>query len=171
MALPYRKWTDEEIRERSVTPEGDYNFVIIDALRDKTKPGLDKNGNPKEIYDMLVIEFEFKDGNGVIKKQKDWIVFMDGMDWKLRHLARSTNTLELYENDTLDCHHLKNKRGLFSLGIKDFIGNDGTKKKMNFVKDYVSTEKTNIHPVKEIPPTKQNSIPAREEFINDDIPF
>lgn len=170
MALPYRKWTDSEIQERNVVEDGDYPFIIIDASMRKTKPGLDKNGQQKLIYDMMEVEFEFKDKNGVIKKQKDWIVFMDGIDWKLRHLASTTGNIELYDADELDCHHLRSKRGIFSLGIKDFTGTDGIKKKMNFVKDYVKLDQQKSIQ-REAPEQISKPGITKDDFINDDIPF
>lgn len=159
MALPYKKWTEEEIKDRNVSPEGDYKFLVIDAIRKKTKPGYDKDGNPKIINEMLEVDLEFSDNNGVLKKQKDWIVFIEGMDWKLRHLADATGTLNVYNDDELDCHHLKGKRGYLTLGIRDGEYN-GEKRKQNFVKDYVK---------KDVALSDVNAV--KDKDLNDDIPF
>lgn len=140
MSLGYNVWTEEDVKNRNVVDEGDYPFEIENIAKVKTQPGVDKNGNPKPIRDMLEIEFIFWDINGIVKKQKDWIVFMEGMDWKLRHLANTTGKLDLYEANELDIPHLQKAKGVFSLGIKEFKGKDGLMKKGNFVKDYVKKE-------------------------------
>ena len=152
MPLPYNRWTDEQIASRNVSSEGDYPFTIIGAVLKKTKPGYDANGQPKKIYDMLEVDFEFIDLNGVVKKQKDWIVFIENMDWKLRHLANTTGLLELYDDDVLDESHLLKAKGVFTLGLKEMTDRDGQTKKVNFVKDYV----------------KKSTSPA-SGFIDDDI--
>lgn len=159
MALPYKKWTEQDILDRNVSPEGDYKFLVIDAVMKKTKPAYDKDGKAKIIHDMLELNLEFSDANGVLKKQKDWIVFIEGMDWKLRHLASATGTLNFYDNDELDCHHLKGKRGSFTLGIRDGEYN-GEKRKQNFVKDYIK---------KDVSLSDVNAVKHKD--LNDDIPF
>ena len=158
MALPYKKWTDDEIKERNITDEGNYPFKIIEAIQKKTKGGFDKNGEQKEIHDMLEMDFEFTDTNGMVKKQRDWIVFSEGMDWKLRHLANAIGVLNFYDNQQLESHHLKNKTGIFSLGIKEFTGNNGEKKKINFVKDYVKKSAAQM---------QEESKPS----LHEDVPF
>lgn len=157
MALPYKKWTDEEIKDRNIVAEGRYPFEIISAILKKTKPGFDKDGQPKAIHDMLEVDFQFWDLDGVVRKTKDWIVFIEGMDWKLRHLANATDTLELYDNDALEAHHLGKKKGMFDMGIKEMTGNDGVKKKVNFIKDYVKKTVAEV----------ANSA----KFVDDDIPL
>jgi hypothetical protein len=153
MALPYRKWTEDEIRDRNVVPDGEYKFKIISVVLKKSQPGYDKNGNPKEIKDMLEIEFEFVDFNGVIRQIRDWIVFTDNMDWKLRHLADTTGTLEFYDSDSLETRHLDKKTGVFLLGSRE---NEykGEKRKQNVVKDYV-----------------KRAISQQDEKFDDDITF
>ncbi len=155
MALPYRKWTEEEITNRNVSAEGDYPFTITDALLKKTKGKLDDQGNLINVYPMLELTEEYHDQNGVVKKQKDWIVLDGNMDWKLRHLANTTGQIELYESNALDVQHLKGKHGIFSLGQKEGEYN-GEKRKQNFVKDYV----------KKASATSGND----SSFLNDDIP-
>ena len=155
MALAYNLWTEEDIKNRNCVDDGDYPFEIIALTKKKTQPGVDKNGDPKPIRDMLEIEFNFHDKNGVVRKQKDWIVFMEGMDWKLRHLAHTTNTLELYEAQELDEKHLLGKKGIFSLASKDFKDSNGETRKVNFVKDYVK---------------KNTTFKNSETFLDDDIP-
>ena len=156
MALPYNTWTEDEIQNKNIVADGNYPFEIDNCICKPTKGGIDKDGNPKPIHQMLEIEFLFWDTNGVVKKQRDWIVFMENMDWKLRHLANTTGLLDLYEQNKLDCEHLHKKKGVFTLGTKDFVGNDGIKKKMNFVKDYVKK-----------PSDKEEG----EPFVDDDIKF
>lgn len=136
MALPYKKWTEDDIKNRNISDEGDYPFKIISIVLKNTKVQLDERGQPKPTHKMLEIDFEFHDVNGIVKKIKDWIVFCEGMDWKLRHLANTTGTLELYEMDELETHHLERKHGVFKLGIKE-AEYQGEKRKQNYVKDYV----------------------------------
>jgi hypothetical protein len=157
MALPYKKWTEDEIRDRNVSPEGNYPFKVIAAILKKTKGGIDKDGNVKSIYDMLEVDFEYHDINGVVKKQKDWFVFCEGMDWKLRHLADSIGLIDLYDADDLDQRHLPYKTGVFTLGVKDFKGEANESKKVNFIKDYVKSTAINLA--------------KSDQFIDDDIPL
>lgn len=153
MALAYNIWTEEEIQNRNLVEKGDYDFEIMAASVKKTQSGIDKNGNPKLIRDMLEIDFNYWDKNGQVRRVKDWIVFGEGMDWKLRHLANTIGLIELYENNSLDAHHLLKKQGVFELGIKEFE-KDGVKKKTNFVVDYV-----------------KKSDPKNDTRLNDSIPF
>lgn len=157
MSLAYNVWTEEEILLRNVVPKDKYLFQIVKIEKKKTKGGLDKDGMTKPIRDMLEIDFEFWDDNDVCRKLRDWIVFMDGMDWKLRHLAKSTKTLELYESKELDIQHLLHKKGVFELGVKDYTGSDGLSRKVNFVIDYCE----NLDSKK----------PVKQDQFNDRIPF
>jgi hypothetical protein len=161
MPMPYKVWSEEQIQERNVSPEGEYPFEVILFNLKKTKPGIDRNGNQKAINDMLELDLKFWDMEGVVRKQRDWIVFIDGMDWKLRHLANTLDLLEDYDNKTLEGYHLVGKTGVMCLGIKDMIGNDGVKKKVNYVKDYVKKGVGD-----KLTPTKHDDNP----FIDDEIP-
>lgn len=145
MALPYKVWTDEEVKSRNVIEDGSYPFKIKSAILKKTQSGIDKNGVIKPIRDMLEVEFEFFNINGNIRNIKDWIVFVETMDWKLRHLARALGLLDLYESKTLEPYHLSGKSGTFTLGSKEMVDRDGNKKKVNYIKDYIElvTEKNN----------------------------
>jgi hypothetical protein len=155
MALSYNIWTEEQVKNRNNVPNGDYPFEIVGIAQKKTQPGVDKNGDPKPIRDMLEIDFEFMDMNGVIRKIKDWIVFMDGMDWKLRHLASTTGNIELYENKALEIHHFLRKKGVFTLGTRIFKDKNNNEKTTNNIIDYVKKEVA----------TKQDN-----SFLDDDIP-
>lgn len=155
MSLPYKVWTEDEIKNRNVSEAGDYNFRILNVTKKRTQTKLDDKGQPKPTYEMWEVEFEFVDNNGVVKKTKDWIVFCEGMDWKLRHIANTVGKIELYDAHKLDAHHLINASGVFSLGVKDYEKN-GEKLKQNFIKDYV----------------KKSAIAGNDNsFINDDIPL
>ncbi len=136
MPLPYNKWTDEQITNRNVSDEGDYPFKILNAVQKTTKQKY-KDGKPLPCHQMLVIDFEFHDLDGVVKKAKDWIVFIENMDWKLRHLCNTTGLLDLYDNEVLEANDLINKAGVFTLGVKEMQDQNGETKKVNFVKDYV----------------------------------
>lgn len=161
MPLPYNHWSEEDIKNRGIAEEGNYQFKIISALKDKTKPGYDKDGNEKPIRDMLVLEFIFKDKNGMEKTVKDWIVFMKGMDWKMRHLAISINELDKYDNKELDLHHIQGKTGRFIIGVKEYV-KEGETKKSNFIKDYIVEPGGSI-----LTPLQER----KNDFPDDDIPF
>lgn len=155
MSVPYKVWTDEEVKNRNVVPDGNYPFEIMTVTVKKTKGGRDLNGKEKEIFDMLELEYNFWDENGVIRKMKDWIVFMPNMDWKYRHLAKSIKELTKYENGMLDEAHLVGKKGAFLLGHKEYTNQQGEKVPQNFVKDYIF----------DVPPPVAN-----DGSIDDDIP-
>lgn len=125
MALPYRKWTDEEVQTRGLIAEGQYHFRIIAAEQKLTATGS---------YEMLVLNLEVN-ANGKWRRMKDWIVFMDDMDWKLRHLARSTGLMAEYDLGTLDAKHLVGREG--DLIIKHQLAKDKINI-MNAVEDYVA---------------------------------
>jgi hypothetical protein len=137
--MTYKVWTEEEIKNRNVVEDGDYPFKIMSVTKKRTKVKLDDQGKALPTYEMWELELEFHDRNGVVKKIKDWVIFCEGMDWKLRHLANTTGQLELYEAHQLAPHHLQGKLGVFSLGSKDSEYN-GEKRKQNFIKDYVKKE-------------------------------
>lgn len=160
MPLPYQPWTEDEVKARNVVPEGDYKFEILTAIEKRTKPKLDDRGQQTATYPMIELDFIFTDQNGVSKTLKDWIVFMPGMDWKLRHLAKSIGLLSLYEDKKLEAVHLAGRKGMFTLGIKDNVYN-GEQRRQNFVKDYVGEGQLLA---------VTGALPAKEEFDND-LPF
>lgn len=41
--LPYKVWTDEEVKNRNVVPDGVYPFEIMTVTVKKTKGGMDDN--------------------------------------------------------------------------------------------------------------------------------
>lgn len=137
MALPYNVWTDEQIANRNSVEKGNYPFKIKNCVLKDTKVKLDNHGQPKPTNKMLEIDFEFYDANGVVRRQRDWIVFTENMDWKLRHLADSVDLLYLYEAGSLTENHLNDKEGVFELGLQDYTDQNGVTKKSNFVVDYV----------------------------------
>lgn len=137
MPLPYNVWTEQQIKDRNISPDGMYNFEIVNAVQKPTKQKYDNDGNPKPIHQMLEIEFIFVDQNGMNKQLTDWIVFMEGMDWKLSHLAQSVGLFDLYDMKQLEAYHLKGKRGAFHLGVKESVYN-GEERRQNYVKDYVA---------------------------------
>ena len=151
--LNYHLWTEEDFKNRGLIDDGIYKFQIKRIIKKKTRSGIDKNGNDKPIYDMIEIDFDFWDNQGSIRKIKDWITFIEGMDWKLRCIADTTGKLDLYEERTLDDYHLIDLIGYFKLSNKEIEEKDGTKRKINFVKDYIKRSSSN------------------SESIDTDIPF
>jgi hypothetical protein len=157
--LQYKVWTEQEIETKNLVLDGEYGFLINNTEVKDTKGKLDERGQLKEVYKMLVIDYEFYLEDGQIRKITDWIVFMEGMDWKLRHLAKTTGLIDIYESKTLSHLNLRHKKGFFTIGTKD--SKDKTKK-INFIKDYI---------------VKNNNIQNKDynglhhDHLNDTIPF
>jgi hypothetical protein len=128
-------WSEDDVKNRNIVEEGDYPFEILSAIKRKTN-SKDKDGNPKPVHDMLELDYSFYDSNGVVKKIKDWVVFMEGMDWKLRHIAEAIGKLDMYEERVLDIEHLIKGKGIFKIAIKTDTYK-GEERKINYIKDYV----------------------------------
>ena len=143
MELPYKVWTEEEIKSRNIFEEGNYPFCIVNATMKQTRVKLDERGQPKPTYPMLELDLEIHDKNGVVRLAKDWIVFMEGMDWKLNHLADTVGLLHLYEAGKLTDDNLISKQGVLSLGVRESEYN-GQTRKQNFVIDYVKRERVDL---------------------------
>lgn len=140
MPLPYRKLTQEQDDNRGLLPAGTYQFIVHSAEHKPTRSGE---------HDQLVVELDVIDSSGVKRRVKDWLVFIESMDWKFRHFAKSCNLLAEYDAGSLEAHHFLGKDGVVEIATKDIDG-----KKYNNVKDYI------------VPPT-----PSVDEFKDDDIKF
>lgn len=159
MALNYRPVSEEEILMSSVLPAGQYEFVIDKITEEKSKGGTDKNGNPKKIFDMLVVELRIYNSAGAERKIKDWVILDDEvMAFKFRHLASTLGMLDKYESKTLTIQDLVGKHGVVKLGIKDFIDQYGEPKKSNGVVDYMKRA------------SPANDLHVEPGFIDSDIP-
>lgn len=159
MALNYRVVTREEDLGRNVSDPGDYPFTVLKFEQKKTKPGFDKDGNEKEIFNMYEVELLYHNQDGREKLQRDWIVMSPLMDWKFRHFASSIGQLDKYEAGTLDEKDIIGKSGVFTLGIRDYTDQKtGEVKKSNNVKDYVESA------------ASQKSAEGAP-FVDDDIKF
>lgn len=153
MHLGYNRWTEEQDKARLLVPDGKYTAEITSAIAKMTKNGLHK---------MLEIELSFNE-SGRTRKVKDWIVFMEGMDWKLRHLALSIDSknkndymIGLYDSDQLNTQHILNKIVMIDVGSKD-----SDKGKMNVIRDYLVFGES-------VGKTEKQDM----EFVdNNDIPF
>ena len=148
MSLPYKVWTEQEDQSRLVVDEGEYRAQITSVTRKRTKAGT---------YEMLELTLAFTDTKGQHRTLKDWIVFMDELGWKLRHLAKSAGLIDAYDAGTLDGSHLVGRPVIVKVGIKD--GDNG---KMNTVKDYLTAPSNKV---------KSDQVKV-DDFVNDtDIPF
>lgn len=159
MALNYRALTEEDISRLSILPAGEHEFYISQVEQKKSKGGLDKNGQPKKIYDMLELKLKVFNEMGNERQITDWVLIVDSEDsmgFKLRHLAATCNLLDKYESNTLDARDFPGKHGVVKIGVRDYVNEYGEKKKSNSVIDYVK-------PLKQEPK-------ATNDFVDDDIP-
>ena len=159
--MSYRVWSEEEIANRNLIAEGDYLFSCLNCVEKRTK---------SDDAVMWEIDLLIKDMNGVEKKLKDWIVFMEGLDWKLRHLARTTGLIEMYESGAMKPTSLIGKRGYLKLGKRI---NNKTGQLVNNVMDYLISTSNGYASASGKNANKTSSKPESvpKDSFNDDIPF
>lgn len=128
--MQYRAWTKEEDEARGVIEKGTYPFIVVAIEKKMTKKGT---------YEMLEVTLMIVDYSGQKRRIKDWIVLMDEMGWKLRHLAITCGLLQSYEDGSLEASDFLNKDGAVEIGITEMKDVDGNKtgKKTNQIIDYV----------------------------------
>src|SRR5258708_7923579 len=103
MRATYRKITDEEDKMRNLFEKGEYPFTIKTCTAKRCKNGINQ---------MFVIEASYTNHEGRSNLITDWVILdMEGMEWKLRHLAATCGLLDKYEADTLEDVDFVNKRG------------------------------------------------------------
>lgn len=150
MTLPYKKLTDEEDKMRNVLAKGEYPFSIISVEFKRTKDGLNQ---------MLALELIVLDINGREKKIKDWVVFMDDMMWKFKHLCETCGLMDKYANDLVQAKDFLGKNGVVKLSVADYE-KDGDTMKVNKVVDYIKPNK-----LKAVAQNNSN------DFVDDEILF
>ncbi len=151
MALRYKRISESEDSMRNVLDKGEYPFLIKSVEETRTKSG---------IYDMLVIEISVMDSTGREHTIKDWVVFMDEMAWKFRHLCSTCGLIDRYESDSIEAKDLEGKHGVVRLSIADYE-KEGETRKVNRVADYVKAGAINAAPKND----------ASASFHDDQIPF
>jgi hypothetical protein len=156
--LNYQKVSAEEDKLRNLLPDGEYIAHIEDLVLTKSKGGLDKDGNPKPILQMIQLDLVVTDMNGRSRKMKDWVVLEGDMSWKFRHLAASCGKLDKYEDGTLGMHDISGAQVTVKIVSKDGKDQNNNPVTRNNIADYLS---------------KNESVPLKkeEEFLNDDLPF
>jgi hypothetical protein len=160
MTLSYRPLTKEDvarINESLLLPKGQYTFYVENISQQKSQGGIDKKGNPKKIYDMLVVNLRVSCNDGDTKSLRDWVMIVDSddtMGFKLRHFAEACGLLDKYEAKTLKATDFMNKNGVVKIGIRESTDQFGDKVKQNSVMDYVKPNPSN-----------------ESNFFNDDIPI
>ncbi len=152
MALAYKVLTEEQDKMRNLVPAGQYAFLITKVEEKRTKNGK---------YDMLELSLSLWDIDGRERKLRDWVVLMDEMDWKLRHLAATCGLLDRYEDQLLEARDFMDKKGVVKIGLKDSQNEFGEMIKTNSVVDYI---KPSLNAV------AANAAHPAEPF-NDDIKF
>jgi len=162
MTLAYKPLSEHDIERLRCLPAGEHEFYVSELLQTKSKGGMDKNGNPKKIYDMLAVTLKILLPTGGERQVKDWVLIVpdeDAMGFKLRHFAATCGLLDKYEAGTLDAHDFAAKFGIVKLAVQDFIDQKtGELKKVNAVVDYIKS-KVKLEPTSQGKP------------FDDDIPF
>lgn len=154
MSSSYQKFSAEEDKLRGLITDGQYHAFIDSIEITKSKGGLDKNGKPKPILNMIVLDLLVTDINGRDRKLKDWVMLEGEMAWKLRHLADACGLLEEYENDTLTFSMLPGKCPIVDIKTKDGKDQNNNTVKRNSVMDYlkpIATQSANDFQDSEIP--------------------
>lgn len=158
MALSYQHFTEEEDKMRNLIPDGKYRAQIKNVVLDKTKPGYDRDGKPKEIKDMLVFDLLVHDANGIPRMRKDWLLLEGQMAWKLRHAAKSAGVFEQYENKTLHQSMFANKWVMVEVKIKKGKDQNHNEVLRDSIVDYLEQ-------------TQDNAASLNNSEFNDEIPF
>ena len=148
MSLHYKHISAEEDQMRNLLEKGEYPFYVKSIIEKKTKSGQ---------YDMLELELGIIDKNGHELRIKDWVVLMDEMAWKFRHLSATCGLLDLYEQEAIESNDFVGKQGMVKINISEYE-KEGESRKVNRVADYLAK------PV--IQPQKVDDNP----FIDDMIP-
>jgi hypothetical protein len=166
MALKYKVLSDEDIATLRCLPKGDYDFYVAEISERKSRGGLDKNGKPKKIYDMLEVKLKIVLADNTERQVRDWIMLVDeddAMGFKLRHFAMTCGLLTKYQAHTLEVHDFLEKHGKVKLTVKDYTdGQTGELMKSNSVVDYIKPLPSNT-PI-------ENGVDPGKPF-DDDIPF
>lgn len=159
MALNYRALTNEDEKRLSVLAAGQYPFSVDEIKLDKSKGGIDKDGKPKPVYQMLVASLKILNENGQERTLRDWILLVDAEDrmgFKFRHFSHTCGLIDKYEAHTITLTDFRGKHGVCKIGVREYIDEFGEKKLQNSVIDYI---KAANHPQK-----------SSNDFLDDEIP-
>ncbi len=163
MALAYTKWSAEEDKKRNLLDEGAYSALIVSIEESLTKEKFNKDGQAIPRLKMLVIDFVINH-QGRERRMKGWIMLEGDMSWQFRHLCQSAGLIDKYEQDCIDINELKNKNVILDIKIKNQKDQSGNDVIRNVINDYLVAVNTKPSALKPL-------TGAKNDFVNDDIPF
>lgn len=148
----------EKAEENSYTPwvEGQYEFLINQATEKKSSKG----------NDMIELELTIYKGQGT-RKIRSWLVFMDSMQWSVRHFYESIGKIAEYDSGIIDAQKLIGSRGVCFLKIDEYE-KDGEVKLTNKVDGWVKPENVISNKASG---SNQKDISKSVEIEEDSIPF
>lgn len=133
--------TEEEIKYLNMLPEGEYNFLVIDAIEKVSKSG-------NEMIH-LIIKITKNNKNYQIH---DYLMDTEKMSFKLRHCCESLGILSKYELGEVSSKDFIDKKGSAKIIIS--VDKNGVYDSKNTVKDYLVSNKD-----------------GNADFFNDEVPF
>lgn len=149
--------TEAQLRERSLWPEGSYDFRVAEATECQSKAGNDQIKLKLVIYKGEATRFVY-----------DYL--QASLEYKLRHFCEATGLLAKYDSGRLNADDMVGREGIAQIKVEPASGNYEAK---NAVKDYV-VKKADIRR----PDTKTASLPltAKQPAKPDDddgseVPF
>jgi hypothetical protein len=144
--------TEAEVQSEGLLPEGIYDFEII-AAEEKTS----KSGN-----DMIELKVNVFTDDGRPRTIFDYLLEMDGMNYKLRHAAVNCGMEEQYISGNLSAVDFVGRTGKAKVRIQK--GKDGYPDR-NQIADYLEPHKPER---KTLPGTATANL---AEELNDEVPF
>ncbi len=140
----------------AVFDEGVYEFLVLDAQEQ-----ISKTGN-----DMMKLKLEFKNANNEISTVFDYLVAP--YPKKIAAFSQTTNLLDKYEAGELTPTDCMNKKGYALLEIQEY-----EYEKFNIETQEMEKLKGKNNKVKfyKPAPEKKEEVQARDELIDDDVPF
>jgi hypothetical protein len=143
--------TEEQLSERSLWPEGSYDFRVAEATECKSKAGRDQIKLKLILFKGEATRFVY-----------DYL--QEALEYKLRHFCEATGLLVQYDSGRLNADDMVGREGIASIKIEP--AKDGFEAK-NAVKDYVVKKKDIRRP-----DTKTASLPLADGgSAVDDVPF
>jgi hypothetical protein len=127
--MAYTPKSEAQLADEGLTPEGIYDYEIVEA-----EEKLSKAGN-----DMYVLKLYIFDQNGIRRPLTDYIALGSNFgERKLRHAADASGILDIYESGDLCADSFIGKCGKVVITKQD--GTVEYPNPKNVVKDYVKRE-------------------------------
>lgn len=144
-------YTEKQIQELNLWPDGEYDFEVIGA-----EETISSNGN-----EMIKLKLKIYNDKGKAKFIDDYLVDIESMAFKIKHCADTLGLSEAYNNGSLEAYDMMGKAGKLMLRTdKDKKGQYPDK---NAVKDYVKQDDTKA--------ASQIANGETGAFLDDEIPF